>query len=92
MDDSIALQDIPYVWKSLGNSVGLHVGFKFLRAYWSEIFEKLGSMNSVIQTIVEDFLSNLSTKVDLEDVSNFTQHSNYPFVSKYLITNILFFS
>lgn len=66
---NITLENVPLVWKSLNHPVGLRTGFSFLRMNWNIIFEEYKEVFFVLKSIINDFLSNLATEVDLEDVS-----------------------
>ncbi|XP_044756768.1 aminopeptidase N-like [Coccinella septempunctata] len=68
---NISLENVPLVWKSLNHPVGLRTGFPFLRMNWNEIFEQYKDIFFVLKTIINDFLSNLATEVDLEDLTQF---------------------
>lgn len=63
------IQYVPLVWKSLIHPVALNTGFKFLRTNWERIQNAYSKNKFVLKTIIQDFLSRLSTDVDLEDVN-----------------------
>ncbi|KAF2899208.1 hypothetical protein ILUMI_06967 [Ignelater luminosus] len=71
LDGSIAIQNIQYIWKSIAHPVGLNVGFEFLRTDWDRIYDSYQHIFGNIKSIFEDFLSKLSTKTDLEDLTVF---------------------
>lgn len=66
---NISLDYVPFVWQSISHSVGLRTGFQFLRLNWDRINEAYQGVFLVFNSIFHDFLSQLSTEIDLEDVS-----------------------
>lgn len=60
---------MPYVWQSINHPVGVRTGFQFLRLNWERIFDTYEDVYLVFSTIFHDFVSQLSTEIDLEDVS-----------------------
>lgn len=64
----IQIQYVPIVWKSLDHPVAINSGFKFLRSNWKRIKNAYWKDTLVLKSIFLDFLSRLSTNVDLEDV------------------------
>lgn len=71
LQGNISLGNVPLVWQSLNHPVGLRTAFPFLRMNWDEIYEKYNDIFFVIKTIINDFLSNLATEIDLEDLTRF---------------------
>ncbi|VEN36001.1 unnamed protein product, partial [Callosobruchus maculatus] len=66
---NVSLDYVPFVWQSIKHSVGVRTGFQFLRLNWDRIYKTYEEVYLVLSTIFHDFLSSLSTEVDLEDVS-----------------------
>nr|CAH7716878.1 unnamed protein product [Callosobruchus chinensis] len=66
---NVSLDYVPFVWQSIRHSVGVRTGFQFLRLNWDRIYKTYEEVYLVLSTIFHDFLSSLSTEVDLEDVS-----------------------
>ncbi|KAF5302440.1 hypothetical protein FQR65_LT08529 [Abscondita terminalis] len=75
LDGTIALQNTKIVWKSLAHPVGLNVGFAYLRSNWKKIYKESEHLFSNINAIFEEFLSKLSTKVDLENLTIFYKNN-----------------
>ncbi|KAK5649364.1 hypothetical protein RI129_000393 [Pyrocoelia pectoralis] len=75
VNGTIALQNSIYAWRSLANSVGLNFGFIFLRTNWGKIHENYEHIFINLNTIFEEFLSKLSTKVDMEDLTTFYKNN-----------------
>ncbi|KAL3276605.1 hypothetical protein HHI36_011977 [Cryptolaemus montrouzieri] len=68
---NISLENVPLVWKSLSHPVGLRTGFPFLRLNWNQIYEHYKDIFFVMKVIINEFLSNLATEIDLEDLTQF---------------------
>ncbi|KAK4881228.1 hypothetical protein RN001_004547 [Aquatica leii] len=75
LNGSIALQNTKIVWKSLSHPVGLSVGFAYLRTNWKKIYQNSEHLFSNLNTIFEEFLTKLSTKIDLEDLTVFYKNN-----------------
>lgn len=69
LNGNISLDFVPFVWQSISHSVGVRTGFHFLRLNWEKINEAYQGVFIVVSSIFHDFLSQLSTEIDLEDVS-----------------------
>lgn len=69
LSGTIPWQYTPYVWKSLGQPTSLAFGFKYLRENWDTIYNTYEDKPIILKAIVQDFLYELSSKSDLEDVS-----------------------
>lgn len=65
----MTLENVQNVWKSINHPVGVKTGFQFLRLNWDRIYDTYEDIFPVFSTIFHDFVSQLSTEVDLEDVS-----------------------
>lgn len=74
---NISLDFVPFVWQSISHSVGVRTGFQFLRLNWERINDAYQGVYLVFNSIFHDFLSQLSTEVDLEDVSSRLPHFGY---------------
>lgn len=77
LSDNITLENVPYVWQSINHYVGVQIGFQFLRLNWERIFEKYDDIYLVFSTIFHDFVSQLTTEIDLEDVSFVKKFNRY---------------
>ncbi|KAB0800198.1 hypothetical protein PPYR_05938 [Photinus pyralis] len=72
INGTIPLQYSIDVWKSLTNNpVALNFGFAFLRSNWERINKNYQHIFINLNIIFEEFLSKLSTNIDLEDLTNF---------------------
>lgn len=69
LDGNMTLENVQTVWKSINHPVGARTGFQFLRLNWDRIFATYEEIFPVFSTIFLDFVSQLSTEIDLEDVS-----------------------
>lgn len=69
LSGNISLENVPYVWQSINHYVGVQIGFQFLRLNWDRIFDMYDDIYVVFSTIFHDFVSQLTTEIDLEDVS-----------------------
>ncbi|KAK9874638.1 hypothetical protein WA026_005464 [Henosepilachna vigintioctopunctata] len=84
MKGNISLENVPLVWKSLSHPVGLRIGFPYLRLNWNYIYKEYKEIFFVMKVIINDFLSNLATEIDLEDLTQFyksNQDDLEPFAS-----------
>lgn len=66
---NISLEYVPYVWQSISHTVGVRTGLQFLRLNWDRIYKTYEEVYLVLSTIFHDFVGQLSTEIDLEDVS-----------------------
>nr|CAI5863764.1 unnamed protein product [Callosobruchus analis] len=74
---NVSLDYVPFVWQSIKHSVGVRIGFQFLRLNWDRIYKTYEEVYLVLSTIFHDFLSSFSTEVDLEDLTTFYKlHQN----------------
>lgn len=74
---NVSLENVPSVWQSISHSVGVRTGFQFLRLNWERIFDTYEDIYLVFSTIFHDFVSQLSTEIDLEDLTTFYKlHQN----------------
>ncbi|KAJ8917142.1 hypothetical protein NQ315_012634 [Exocentrus adspersus] len=71
LSGNISLEYVPYVWQSINHPVGVRTGFQFLRLNWERIYDTYEDIYLVFSTIFHDFVSQLSTEVDLEDLTTF---------------------
>lgn len=71
LDGNMTLENVQNVWKSINHPVGVRTGFQFLRLNWQRIFEAYEDIFPVFSTIFQDFVSQLSTEIDLEDLTTF---------------------
>jgi len=71
LDGNMTLENVQTVWKSINHPVGVRTGFQFLRLNWDRIFDTYEEIFPVFSTIFHDFVSQLSTEVDLEDLTTF---------------------
>lgn len=81
------------MWQSISHSVGVRTGFQFLRLNWERINDAYQGVYLVFSSIFHDFLSKLSTEVDLEDVSNlfnfiYMLHISYLFLIFFYLLHI----
>lgn len=77
LNGNISLDYVPFVWQSISHSVGVRTGFQFLRLNWERINDAYQGVYLVFSSIFHDFLSQLSTEVDLEDVSKYYMMNSY---------------
>ncbi|CAH0553114.1 unnamed protein product [Brassicogethes aeneus] len=68
---NITLENVPFVWQSINHPVGVRTGFQFLRLNWERIYNTFEDVFPVFSSIFHDFLSQLSTEIDLEDLTTF---------------------
>ncbi|CAG9772406.1 unnamed protein product [Ceutorhynchus assimilis] len=74
---NMTLENVQNVWKSINHPVGVRTGFQFLRLNWDRIFETYEEIFPVFGTIFHHFVSQLSTEIDLEDLTTFYKiHQN----------------
>lgn len=66
----MTLENVQNVWISINHPVGVRTGFQFLRLNWDRIYATYEDIFPVFSTIFHDFVSQLSTEIDLEDVSS----------------------
>ncbi|KAF7266417.1 hypothetical protein GWI33_020248 [Rhynchophorus ferrugineus] len=71
LDGNMTLENVQNVWKSINHPVGVRIGFQFLRLNWNRIFETYEDIFPVFSTIFQDFVSQLATEIDLEDLTTF---------------------
>lgn len=83
LQGNITLENIPYVWQSINHPVGVRTGFQFLRLNWERIYTTFEDVYTVFSSIFHDFVSQLSTEIDLEDVR--THYKN-------IFLHLIFFS
>ncbi|KAJ8940805.1 hypothetical protein NQ318_007891 [Aromia moschata] len=68
---NVSLGYVPYVWRSINHPVGVRTGFQFLRLNWDRIYQTYEDVYLVFSSIFHDFVSQLSTEIDLEDLTTF---------------------
>ncbi|XP_060525881.1 aminopeptidase N-like [Cylas formicarius] len=74
---NMTLESVQYVWKSISHPVGVRTGFQFLRLNWDRIYDTYEDVYPVFSAIFHDFVSQLSTEIDLEDLTTFYKlHQN----------------
>ncbi|EEZ99313.2 aminopeptidase-like protein [Tribolium castaneum] len=71
LSGNITLEYIPYVWQSINHFVGIRTGFHFLRLNWERVYSTYEDVDLVLNSICQDFLSYLSTEIDLQDLTQF---------------------
>lgn len=71
LDGNMTLENVQNVWKSINHPVGVRTGFQFLRLNWDRIYATYEEIFPVFSTIFHDFVSQLSTEIDLEDLTTF---------------------
>nr|XP_023013628.1 aminopeptidase N-like [Leptinotarsa decemlineata]XP_023013629.1 aminopeptidase N-like [Leptinotarsa decemlineata] len=77
LSGNISLEYVPYVWQSISHSVGVRTGFQFLRLNWDRIYKEYEEVYLVLSSIFHDFIGQLSTEADLEDLTTFYKlHQN----------------
>ncbi|KAG5881688.1 hypothetical protein JTB14_002171 [Gonioctena quinquepunctata] len=77
LSGNISLEFVPYVWQSISHSVGIRAGFQFLRLNWNRIYKEYEEVYLVLNAIFHDFIGQLSTEADLEDLTTFYKlHQN----------------
>ncbi|XP_050293246.1 aminopeptidase N-like isoform X2 [Anthonomus grandis grandis] len=77
LDGNMTLENVQNVWRSINHPVGARTGFQFLRLNWDRIFATYEDIYPVFTTIFHDFVSQLSTEIDLEDLTTFYKlHQN----------------
>lgn len=77
LDGNMTLENVQNVWKSINHPVGVKTGFQFLRLNWDRIYDTYEDIFPVFSSIFHDFVSQLSTEVDLEDLTTFYKlHQN----------------
>ncbi|KAL1513226.1 hypothetical protein ABEB36_002662 [Hypothenemus hampei] len=77
LDGNMTLENVQNVWVSINHPVGVKTGFQFLRLNWERIYDTYEDIFPIFSTIFHDFVSQLSTEVDLEDLTTFYKlHQN----------------
>ncbi|XP_019763293.1 aminopeptidase N [Dendroctonus ponderosae] len=77
LNGNMTLENVQNVWISINHPVGVRTGFQFLRLNWDRIYSTYEDIYPVFSTIFHDFVSQLSTEIDLEDLTTFYKlHQN----------------